>query len=341
MRIHDSVDGRTPGAITDATRRLEEGGWIVLRFLGPERPAGTVLECINELAQHFGKRLRVYFYDDVPIPFDARILGKLTDVCDLMLSCSEVLHPTFLSGLERLETFYCSYRETSPPDALLDVLNPRSLRALRLRAEGRTLDLSGIGKFTELRTLGAGGRRFRGLEELVGHPYLETLALGPVGNVRLDFVSQIPRLRNLGLGLGGRKRADDVESSTVVELRLDGRGLIELPDLSRFPQLRELHLEDLPRLERIDLPPLRHLNQLQVHLCRRLQALTGLVDQGRLEHLRISQTQLDLDALLASKLPSSLDIFAFYIDPGATEQKAQARLTELGFRHGLDEDPSD
>jgi hypothetical protein len=161
------------------------------------------------------------------------------------------------------------------------------------------------------------------------------LVLRGIGrSVSLGFVSEIPHLASLSVGGGGRVSIAEIEAPELKELRvIRVQGLAELGDLSRFPELTFLVIQDQIRLEGLRFSkPGTKLERLRIINCQAMTELTGLEALPRLEELRISRTAFNLEALLARELPPGLGMLAFYTGKDREDRRIRAILDARGYR---------
>lgn len=304
-----------PGRITDPTglslpvvaQALAARGRLTIQFSGPQAYSPNLLDGLNAICAALPDTLEVRFFGHPLTSFDARVLRRLPAVKSLSLGgLIRIAHEDEIAGLAHLRHLAFEVFEFSRPDFLhtldLGPLNTLSLGETRKR----DFDLAALASAKALKSLWVQGHS-RGFDTLAQLTRLESLHLGSIGaRQKLDVIAALPRLKRLTLLLGGREDVAELSSSTVESLQiLRVKRLGGLGDLSRFPALRALRVEDQLQLESLDLSGAR-LEQLHVFNCKTLRALPGLADQDQLQAVFLSQTALDMDALRDFAWPGSL-----------------------------------
>jgi hypothetical protein len=161
---------------------------------------------------------------------------------------------------------------------------------------------------------------------------LTKLGLGSIAKrQKLEFVNEIPNLDKLTIILGGRENIDEIEHASLSELEvLRVKGFNDLGDLSRFPNLRRLHVEDQIQLRSISFAG-SSLEEVSLHNCKSPDRLDGLLDLRGLRHFRTSRTKLDLDSLVEANWPESMETVAIYSGSQKWNERARKTLDEKGF----------
>src|SRR5208282_327068 len=100
----------------------------------------------------------------------------------------------------------------------------------------------------------------------------------------------------------------EFSSQSVCTLQiLRVRGLQSLGDLSRFPSLRHLRIEDQLQLKLLDLTGTR-LYRLWLSNCKNLGTVIGLNRQDEMREFIASQVALDLDEFRDFSWPSTMEV---------------------------------
>ncbi|OBV40986.1 hypothetical protein [Janthinobacterium psychrotolerans] len=303
LTIHnpDRIDASTINAAVAAGRQ------VLVQFdtLGEPEP---LLPALDRLAATHGTALTIRIYGYDPRVFDARMLRALPHVASLAIDCHRnALHLETLGELRHLRRLDLGVYELAQTDILqLDKLH--DLEYLHLGESAKNnVDLAPLRHYTQLSALAIEGHATR-IDTLASLPALTRLSLYRMKNkVALDFVSGIAQLEHLLLQLGGRVSISEVDAPQLTKLEvLRVRGLEDLGDLARFPLLRQLWVEDQVKLTQLDLRGNGRLERLHLLTCKALAQLTGLASLAALRQLSVSETGLDIEALLAQGLPAAL-----------------------------------
>jgi hypothetical protein len=293
----------------------------------------AMLREVNALCQKHGDALEVRFYGFDRAGFDGRILQKVPAVSALLVDClRDMTHVAELERLTRLRSLSLGIERLETRA----ILAMPSLRRLRYLSVGPTrsaaIDLSPVATMKELTELAVAGQE-TAIETIGECRRLKTLRLRMIGRgVRLDFVPRMKRLRSLYLALGGRDDIDELAHPSLAELAVVRvRGLARVTP-GAFPRLERLRVEDQLQIEGLELgrgnPKLAYLT---VANCKRLRRLAGLRHLPSLRDLRIVQTPLELDELLADGLPKSLRAVVIYTGAARKDAAIRERLDGLGY----------
>jgi hypothetical protein len=109
-----------------------------------------------------------------------------------------------------------------------------------------------------------------------------------------------------------------------------GRALSTLGDLSRFPLLSALRVEDQLQLVRLDLTG-ASLERLWLYNCKGLADLPGLNRQERLREFRASVVALDMNALRDRDWPHTATSINLFSGNKKWNDDASAQLTGRGL----------
>jgi hypothetical protein len=137
-------------------------------------------------------------------------------------------------------------------------------------------------------------------------------------------------LLSLTLILGGRETLHALAHPGVRHLEvLRVRGFTEF-DLSLFPQLEKLDVEDQLDFKCLELEQATLLRRLSIWNCKNFRELRGLTGASHLEYLFVGKTSID-PAVVLSAAPKSLKYLNF---TGYAKRKAdelKARIESLGY----------
>jgi hypothetical protein len=275
----------------------------------------------------------VRFYGHYGEVFDAAVLAHLPDVQHLSVDClTHIRNARRIGGLGRLKKLsFGVYRDDDT--AILEAFPLEQLTELSLGDNLRkNLDLTPLARARNLTDLGVAGHT-RGLAVIAGLPHLARLSLNAIAKRQdLAFLGDAPALRGLSLILGGRPSLDEFRHPGLTDLSIVRvQGLATLGDLGRFPSLTSLVVEDQIRLASLDLAGAA-LERLVLVNCKTLASVPGLVAQTRLRELRISRTDLDLDALLARDWPATMRVLGLYSGSARWNAAARAALDARGYK---------
>jgi Leucine-rich repeat (LRR) protein len=195
----------------------------------------------------------------------------------------------------------------------------------------KNFDLSPLENCTNLDELFLNGH-LKSIAALSHLPKLTKLSLGSIAKgQKLKFVNEIPNLDKLTIILGGRENIDEIEHASLNGLEVVRvRGFNYLGDLSRFPNLRRLRVEDQIQLRNVSFTG-SNLEEVSIHNCKNLDRLDGLLDLQGLRHFRTSRTKLDLDSLVEANWPDSMETVAVYSGSEKWNVRARSILDEKGF----------
>jgi hypothetical protein len=315
-------------------RLVAAGDRPIVQFSKPV--ADALLADLNQLCAKHGDALDVRFYGAGLAPFDGRTLRRLPAVAALEINClDEMTHPEELERLGHLRSLSLGI-DLLDASAVLRSANLARLKRLSIGGTKRgAVDLSPVAKLDQLVYLAVHGDA-TAIETIGSCSGLQQLRLIGIGRrVGLQFLSDLASLRRLHLLLGGRNNIDELRHSGLSELEvIRVRGFARL-DSASFPGLERLAIEDQLQLERLELgesnPKLRCLGLAN---CKRLRSLIGLRHLPSLRELSLSRVAVDLDELLAQRLPPSLRAFTYYSGRTRVDAEVRRRLDELGYCEG-------
>ena len=290
----------------------------------------TYFEGLNKLCQKYGAKLNIRFYGHYSDVFDGKILEHLPDVSNLIINClheAENLEP--LSGLGKLEEFSMGIYELKQKD-ILDVLPLENLKFLALEeTQTKALDLSFLPRAQKLETLKLYGHK-KNIQAVGELASLEEFVFNPARNMDLEFLSKLPKLRSLKLVLGGMDDFNDLSLAQLEQLAVTQvRGLTSLGDLSRFPKLRQLLVQEQKQIDSLAFSKgSKHLEDLMIGPCRNLTDLPGLAELPVLKNLSIGETAVNFDQLV---LPKSVTNMMFVDGTSSGNKAAQEKIRARGL----------
>ncbi|WP_123042834.1 hypothetical protein [Cohnella candidum] len=308
-----------------------DGHSITVQF---SRPVYTdeILRELDELCAKLDDRLTVRFYGHYSSSFDFRTLLLIPRVKSLYLDClAEVSHTEELARLEHLYRLNLNVYELEDPEILRSD-NLRSLGELGVHSEKKTINVEYLKEFRELHTLHAGGK-VKNADAIGYVAELETLSLNLGGRIPLDFVNRLGRLKRLILLGGGRENLDEIGEIGIEYLRIDRVvGFSSFANLGNFKALRELRIEDQPRLTELHFDALlERLEDIMIVNCKTLSSFTGLENLPSLRKLVLFKMAVDFETFIQQRRPETLSFFTFATGKAKVDREIQRTLDELGY----------
>ncbi len=247
-RVNDPI-AISPIDLADACSKT---GPLVVQFSRADAYTPKLLASLNEACALSKELLQVRFYGHYGSHFDATILRHLPDVRDLALDClTGIAHEDEVGRLHNLKRLSFGVFEFDRPEFLKTIELGRLERLILIETRKRNFDLNALAGCRSLIELFINGHS-KGIKAIASLPHLRKLSLGAYAKI----------------------------------LRV--RALSTLGDLSRFPSLSALRVEDQLQLVRQDLTG-ASLERLWLYNCKRLAELPGLDRQERLREFRVSR----------------------------------------------------
>jgi hypothetical protein len=182
------------------------------------------------------------------------------------------------------------------PINILECIDPSELRFLWLSNTAPSkLDLGVLTRFPKLQELTISGQR-KNLEAVGQLETLKRLTIGLVAKSGCGFLSGLKRLEVLQLLLGGQEDISNIQCPSLKELEVVRVcGLNELGDLSRFPKLESLRVENQPRLTCLRASrPMQKLADVTVFSCPNITRFEGGGNLPKLRDYKSDDTPLFL-----------------------------------------------
>jgi len=316
----------------DLQNILSRGASPTVQFSKPTY-SPKLLKEVNGFCQEYGSNLEVRFYGHYSGAFDASALRFLPDVQWLSIDCLQrIENDEEVFRLENLRKFSFGVYYYDRSDLLARIKIDGLLRLVLADNDKRNFDLEPLEECSELEEFYLNGHT-KNIGVLSKLPCLRFLSLGSISKkTRLEFASGIQQLNSLTIILGGREAIDEVRHESLRELRIVRVKAFEsLGDMSRFPKLRKLVVEDQIRLNTIDLRG-TDLREVSVHNCKNLSEIDGLLDLSDLRLFATSRTKLDLELLLRADWPKSMEVVGLFSTSDRWNEKAREKLAERGYR---------
>jgi hypothetical protein len=294
-----------------------------------------LLKEVNELCVIYGEELEIRFYGHYGDKFDAKILYHLPDVQNLSVDCLQYIeNHEELGKLQKLKSLSFGVYYFQDKD-FLSKLNLKGLNRLVIGDNHKNnINLSYLSECKILENLHVVGHT-KNIDVVGLLPKLKQLSLGSIGKKQsLLFVNEIRTLESLMVILGGRQSLVEINNENLKKIEIIRvRGLEVLGDLSRFPNLSHLHIEDQIKIKEVAFSnPLLSLNDLKVLTCKTLNTIIGLNNLLNLSNLRIYNTLIEINEVLNSNLPESLNVFAFYTGKVKKDKEIRTLLDSRGFK---------
>jgi hypothetical protein len=293
----------------------------------------ALLKAVNFLCKIFGKRLPIRFFSYDSTTFDASVLTHLPDVQWLKVDCLQAIsNSERIFELSKLKKFSFGVYNYDNPN-FLHQLNLSKLEQLSIsETKKRNFDLSPLCKGKQIRSLFVEGHT-KNIEAVGELKNLETLRLWSIDQkTSLEFVSNISKLNSLEVVLGGRQNIDEISLPFLRSMRIVMvRGFNTLGDLSRFPRLKILRIENQIKLQSITFQT-SGLTKLSVINCKSLKALIGLEYLQKIKRVHFAQTSLDYEALSEFSWSKSLKVLSLYSGKEKRDIALRMRLKSKGYK---------
>ena len=294
----------------------------------------SLLKKVDGLCEIYGDELEIRFYGHYSGAFNAKVIASVPHVVNLSIDCLQrIENHEEIAKLQNLKSlsFGVYYFEDK---LFLSQLNLKAIKKLVVgENHKKNIDLSCLSKCEALEELYIVGHT-KNIDRLSSLPKLKKLSLGSIGKKQsLQFVNKISSLESLMLLLGGRESFEEVVNPNLKKIEIIRvRGLERLGDLSRFPELSYLQIEDQIKIREVNFErPLLKLQDFKVITCKSLNRLNGLSKLEGLGNLRIYGTAIELNDLLSIELPKTLKVFAFYTGAVKKDKEIRAILDKRGF----------
>jgi protein phosphatase 1 regulatory subunit 7 len=259
----------------------------------------------------------------------------LPDVAALSIDCLfEVKNLTALSDLANLRCLSLGIYKLDDQH-ILKSLQLQNLEKLSIgESLNANFDLTPLQTCSNLVKLYV-EKHTRNIDSLARLPALQALTLRCIPKKQsLEFVSGIRSLRHLVVILGGRANISEIQHPSLEELEIIWvRGFCNFENISAFPSLRSLKIEDQIRLENLRFTEFNgKIQSLRIWNCKKLRKLEGLNHLPDLRSIRIGMTALNIDSILNQHLGGSLQEIAFFTRRSKENAQIRKKLDALGYR---------
>lgn len=312
---------------------------VVLQFAEETDYSPSLLDATNTACRRFGSKLTVRFYGHYSNGgrFDCDWLRHLSDVRSLRVDClTNIESPNRIAELEHLNAFAFGVFESDIPELLRYPSLARVHKLGLATTRKNNIDLAPLGTYQRLEVLflNAHARNIATLGDLAS---IRRLSLSQIAkSVSLRFVGRMEGLRSLTLLLGGRTSAEELAHPKMIHLEVVRvRGLAEI-DISSFPQLQALRIEDQLQLRSLELSTGTLIRWLSIWNCKNLTSLLGLGQAVGLNSLSLGRTSLDPDSVL-NDAPSSLKYLHLSGFGRRRDEVLENRISSKGYKPEIPE----
>ncbi len=313
-------------------KELKEGKHVIVQF-SDKTFNDKMLDQLNDLCDKYDRNFGVRFYGNYSDAFDFKNLLKIPNVKCLYIDClskaDNINSLTELKKLQKLSLGVFELKETE----ILNSNNLKSIEELFLtETKTKAFNLGYLKDYRNLKLLVIGGHS-KNIDSVGELTELEYLSFNSVKHVPIHFVNKLKKLKTLNFILGGRENINEIEENNIENLNITWvRGFNDLSCISKFNNLKALHIEDNIQLNRIQFDKEFHsLVDLKILNCKTLDSLIGLEKLTSLNHLRIYKTNLDFNKVISQKLTSSLKVFAFYTTKKKIDDEIKLKLKNMGY----------
>jgi len=323
-----------PDKITKKNVLSAEGVWGLPTIQFSESgQSKRLLKSINALCKIFGAKLPIRFYGHYGNDFDASVLNHLPDVQWLLVDCLQnISNSDAIFQLSKLKKLSFGVYNYENPD-FLNQLNLQKLEQLTIgETKKRDIDLAYLAKAEKIRSLTIVGHT-KNINEIGQMKSLQDLSLNLIGKKHgLEFASKIAKLNSLKIILGGRQNINEFSHPLLQNLQITRvRGFNNIGDLSRFPRLEHLQIEDQIQLKTLELAS-PNLEEIKILNCKNLSLIDGLSSLTKLKHLRCSRTALDYDKLSEFSWPENMQTVALYSGNKKQDDMRRKHLDMRGLK---------
>lgn len=311
---------------------IKSGNLVTVQF--DDRPYDDgILAELNELCLLYDEHLCIRFFGHYGSFFDCNTLLKIPNVKGLHVNCLQsAKNVSVLTQLQHLKSVSIGVFELQETE-ILSADNFKNLTELTVTdTKAKNINLEYLAHYKQLKSLRLVGHT-RNIEAVGELATLESLFLTSMKKIPLNFINRLKGLKNLSFMLGSRANIKEIERNNIENLEIVWvRGFNDLRNISNFPHLRTLKIEDEKHLPEISFDTIfPHLKELKLINCKTLQSVNGLKNLQQLDTLVISRTGVDFDNFIQQELPETLKILGFYTLKAKTDSTIKAILKAKGY----------
>lgn len=314
-------------------KELKDGKHVIVQF-SDKTFNDKMLYQLNDLCYKYDSNFGVRFYGNYSGAFDFKNLLKIPNVKCLYIDCltkaENINSLTELRNLHKLSLGVFELKETE----ILSSNNLKGIESLILtETKTKAFNLGYLKDYKNLKLLVIGGHT-KNIDSVGELTELEFLSFNSVKHVPIHFVNKLKKLKTLNFILGGRENINEIEENNIENLNITWvRGFNDLSCISKFNNLKALHIEDNIQLNKIRFDKEFHsLIDLKILNCKTFDSLIGLDNLIALKELVIYRTNLDFDSILNQSLPKALETFVFYTTKAKIDKEIKKRILEKGFK---------
>jgi protein phosphatase 1 regulatory subunit 7 len=326
------IDNPTQIDVNLIDSEIKSGKTVILQYSEKIYDDNT-LSILNQLCEKYDEKFEIRFYGFYTEEFDFKTLTHLTNVKSLLVDCltsaKNIESLASLNNLQKLSLGVYELKETE----ILNYPNLKTLKELIITdTKTKALNLEYLSEYKKLKVLFSCGHQ-KNIKTIGELTQLEHLSLHSSSKITLDFINKLKKVKTLSLMLGGKENINEIDNPNIEELEIIRvRGFNDLGDISRFPNLKKLHIEDQIKLEQINfktsLPKLKSFKLLN---CKTFNELTGLINLPQLEELIINRTSIDFNKFFNQQKPSKIKHFGFYTTKSKPNKEIKRKLLENGY----------
>jgi hypothetical protein len=314
-------------------KELKDGKHVIVQF-SDKTFNDKMLSQLNDICDKYDSSFGVRFYGNYSGSFDFKTLLKIPNVkclyVDCMTKADNISTLAELQNLQKLSLGVFELRETE----ILDSKNLKGIEELILiETKTKAFNLDYLKDYRNLKLLIIGGHT-KNIDSIGELTDLEFLSFNSVKHVPIHFVNKLKNLKTLNFILGGRDNINEIEENNIENLNITWvRGFNDLSSISKFNNLKTLHIEDNIQLNKIQFDrEFPSLIDLKILNCKTLDSLIGLDNLKALNELVIYKTNLDFENLINQKLPKTLDTFVFCTTKTKIDKEIKERIIKQGYK---------
>lgn len=229
---------------------LEKNEHLRIQFSCPSEYNSTLLKAINELGREFPEQIMLRFWHHLEDSFDFKILTQLPDIRNLWLDTIRARNWEHFESLPNLKYLRFGILEVTDKKILSRIVHPNLETLILSEMRTKALDLQYLEQGQNLQELRMFGHR-KNISSISALNTLRTLIFSPSTQDTYPYLSQLSNLENLEFYLGGSENIDEISSTVLKTLKFfQVKRLQDLGDLSRFPRLEMIKVENQPLLEK-------------------------------------------------------------------------------------------